>query len=107
MPILKSVPDADPAIELIRHVLVRVVAHEDGIRVCLCAEVVGFVVVDEVTHVGVLLAVELYEVEVQAKIVFNVLLGVAIDEGVVCVLEGLETCAVAKLLDAHVAVDRP
>lgn len=42
----------------------RVVPHEDGLRVCLGAEVVGFVGVEEVAHVVVLLAIELYEVEV-------------------------------------------
>lgn len=99
--------DLNSAAGLIGHVLVRVVPHEDGLRVCLGAEVVGFVGVEEVAHVVVLLAVELYEVEVQTEVGLYVLFGVAVDEGVVSVEEGFEARAVSELLDAHVAVYRP
>ena len=52
-------PDPDSALQLVGHVLVRVVAHEDGLGVRLAAEVVGLVPGEEVAHVVVLLAVEL------------------------------------------------
>jgi hypothetical protein len=71
---------------------------------CLESKVVCVVIGDEITHVGVLLAVEFDNVEVFTKKTLNVFLGIAIDEIVVRICMRLVTSSIAILLESFIAV---